>query len=98
MSVSNLSFKKGDFERFQSPLHAPSKKSIMPPFDRDILSAAYASNLDDFVAKSGAQLWIHGHTHTQFDYTIDATRVICNPRGYPDEPNERFNPQLVVEI
>ena len=31
------------------------------------------------------KLWIHGHTHTQFDYTIGETRVVCNPRGFPTE-------------
>lgn len=78
--------------------HAPSKKSILPPYEQDILSAAYASNLEEFAAKSGAKLWIHGHTHKQLDYKIDSTRVICNPRGYPDEPNDRFDPELVIEI
>ncbi len=76
--------------------HAPSKKSIPVSFQKDILSAAYASNLDDFVANSGANLWIHGHTHHQLDYKIDNTRIICNPRGYPDETNNRFNPNLII--
>lgn len=31
------------------------------------------------------KLWIHGHTHTQFDYDIGSTRVVCNPRGFPTE-------------
>ena len=30
-----------------------------------------------------AAVWIHGHTHTSFDYRIQGTRVVCNPRGYP---------------
>jgi hypothetical protein len=32
-----------------------------------------------------AALWIHGHMHDPFDYEINGTRVICNPRGYPGE-------------
>ncbi|MEG3860085.1 metallophosphoesterase [Microcoleus sp. herbarium12] len=78
--------------------HAPSKKSIPAADEKDILSAAYASNLDGFVAKSGAKLWVHGHIHNQLDYKIASTRVICNPRGYPDEPNDCFDPELVIEI
>ncbi|MDH5179696.1 MAG: metallophosphoesterase [Gammaproteobacteria bacterium] len=78
--------------------HAPSRRSISEEFRDDILSAAYASNLDAFVAESGAVLWIHGHLHSQSDYTIGNTRVICNPRGYPDEPNDDFIPELVIEI
>lgn len=78
--------------------HAPSRRSIPEHYKEDILSAAYASDLDEFVASSGADLWVHGHLHTQQDYTIGNTRVICNPRGYPDEPNDNFVPDLVVEI
>lgn len=78
--------------------HAPSKRSLPPNFNEDILSAAYVSNLEDVVLGSEVKLWIHGHNHNQSDYTIGATRIICNPRGYPDEPNINFNPSLVVEI
>jgi predicted phosphodiesterase len=78
--------------------HAPSQRSIPISYQQDILSAAYASHLDDFVAASGATLWIHGHTHQQQDYRIGNTRVICNPRGYPDEPNDRFMPNLIIEV
>lgn len=47
------------------------------------------------------QLWIHGHTHDSFDYRLNGTRVLCNPRGYArDGVNENalFDPQLVVEV
>lgn len=78
--------------------HAPSKRSIPEHYKEDILNAAYASNLDEFVADSGANLWIHGHLHAQKDYVIGNTRVICNPRGYPDEPNDKFIPDYIIEI
>ena len=78
--------------------HAPSSRSIPEYYKEDILSAAYASDLDELVAGSGAELWIHGHVHTQQDYKIGKTRVICNPRGYPDEPNDEFISDLVIEL
>ncbi|OUL37796.1 phosphoesterase [Nostoc sp. T09] len=78
--------------------HAPSKKSIPSEHQEDILSAAYASNLDDLVSESGANLWIHGHIHNHLDYRIGSTRVICNPRGYPDELNTLFEPNFFVEV
>jgi len=31
------------------------------------------------------KLWIHGHMHDEFDYTIGITNIVCNPRGYPKE-------------
>jgi predicted phosphodiesterase len=79
--------------------HSPSFRSVPARFAKDLLSAAYSSHLDDLVERSGAAVWVHGHTHDSFDYTIGGTRVICNPRGYYGrELNRNFNPQLVIEI
>ena len=44
-----------------------------------------------------APLWIHGHTHTVFDYVVSGTRIVCNPRGYPKEPTG-FRPDFVVTV
>lgn len=76
---------------------APSFKSVPEVFSKDILSAAFASHLDDLVEQSGAILWVHGHSHTPCDYTIGKTRVIANPLGYPDE-NPYFKPDLVIDV
>jgi len=79
--------------------HLPSMKSVPAPLKRDLLTAAYASSLDELVARSGAALWIHGHSHWSCDYMLGATRVICNPRGYFGvNPNPKFDPKLVVEV
>lgn len=80
--------------------HLPSLKSIPDQWKNDHLSAGYASNLDDLVARSGAALWIHGHTHTACDYMLGETRVLCNPRGYPHEVPRLtgFKLDLNVEI
>lgn len=44
-------------------------------------------------------IWMHAHTHHSFDYDIQGTRTVCNPRDYyPFEPNEAFRPDLVLEI
>jgi predicted phosphodiesterase len=61
--------------------HLPSMRSVSPRFAADVLSAAFASNLDDLVEQ--ADIWIHGHTHDSFDYALGKCRVVCNPRGYP---------------
>jgi Icc-related predicted phosphoesterase len=78
--------------------HAPSKNSVPKHYQNDILSAAYASQLDDFVSASKAKLWIHGHLHVKSDYNIGKTRVVCNPKGYPDEFNDKFIPDFVLEV
>lgn len=79
--------------------HAPSAKSLESGYEDDIVNAAYASNLDDFVSSSGAELWIHGHIHENKDYMIGNTRVVCNPRGYiPVEPNDSFEPACIIKV
>lgn len=44
------------------------------------------------------KLWLHGHTHTQFEYTCGETRVICNPTGYPGEDTCRFADLDYIEL
>jgi len=77
--------------------HAPSPKSLSPQFFSDPVSAAYASNLDGFVAYSGAKYWFHGHLHESVNYELGDTRVISNPRGYNDS-NEQFDTTTLWEI
>jgi len=80
--------------------HLPLAQSIPAAFVGDKLSPAYASNLTTLVGRS--KLWIHGHVHDSMDYSFGTTRVICNPRGYPDatrDPlNLEFKPSLIVEV
>lgn len=79
---------------------APSAASVAPRFRESLLSAAFASDLEDLVAQ--ADVWIHGHTHDSCDYLVGRCRVVCNPRGYPQRngstENPRFDPHLVVEV
>jgi len=79
--------------------HLPSKRSVPPEYEEDMLSACFASNLDRLLGKS--ELWIHGHTHDSFDYIAEGTRIVCNPRGYVQrniQENSEFNPKLVVTL
>jgi hypothetical protein len=36
--------------------------------------------------------------HRAADYMLESTRVVCNPRGYPDEPSTGFDPGLVITV
>jgi predicted phosphodiesterase len=82
--------------------HLPSMRSVATRFANDLMSAAFASNLDDLVAQ--ADVWIHGHTHDSFDYAIGKCRVVCNPRGYPTNrirdtyENSAFDPAKIIEV
>ena len=77
--------------------HAPARGSIAPRYANDGLTAAYVSRLEWLIEKHQPSLWLHGHVHTSFDYTIGATRVMANPHGYGSE-NPAFNPHLVIDL
>jgi len=82
--------------------HAPSKLSTHPYYANDtIMNGAYSSDLSEFILDNPEiQVWTHGHTHHTFDYMIDNTRVMANPRGYKnyEERAEEFDPTVGFDI
>ena len=81
--------------------HAPSPQSIHPRFAGSLLNGCFVSDLERLMGADRVRLWIHGHTHDSFDYTVRGTRVLCNPRGYVMQgvgENPAFDPALVVEV
>jgi predicted phosphodiesterase len=62
--------------------HAPSPRSVHPRFAGSPLNACFVSDAHYLLDGRRAQLWVHGHTHDSFDYVVNGTRVVCNPRGY----------------
>ena len=77
--------------------HAPHPLSVAEKYSRDPVTPAFASDLSALIAKHAPALWVHGHTHTSFDYHLGDTRVVCNPKGYGRE-NRAFDPSLIVEV
>jgi 3',5'-cyclic AMP phosphodiesterase CpdA len=82
--------------------HAPHRLSLAARYANDLASAGFVSDLGALVG-SPVALWLHGHTHTSFDYTVNGTRVVCNPRGYRDRrtgtpENPAFAWDKVVEL
>lgn len=78
--------------------HAPSMTSSKECHREHLTTAAFVSRLDDLVIRSGAVLWVHGHTHHSVDYQLGTTRVLSNQRGYPNENVGGFNTGLIVDI
>ena len=81
--------------------HAPSRNSIHPKFADSLLNACFVSDAERLIDGGRARLWIHGHTHDSFDYFLNGTRVVCNPRGYAKDgvnENPLFDANFLVEI
>ncbi|HKU84771.1 MAG TPA: metallophosphoesterase [Casimicrobiaceae bacterium] len=92
--------------RFDGPTvvithHAPSPQSIHPRFADSPLNACFVSDAEYLLDGLQAHLWVHGHTHDSFDYVVNGTRVVCNPRGYAlngVNENARFDANLCMEV
>jgi hypothetical protein len=72
-----------------------------PRFADSLLNACFVSDAERLVGGSRACLWIHGHTHDSFDYLLNGTRVVCNPREYARNgvnENPLFDANFLVEI
>lgn len=77
--------------------HAPHPRSVAPEFAKDLLTPSFVSDLSVLIERYRPSLWVHGHTHTSFDYKVGETRLVCNPLGYRHE-RTGFDPLKVVEI
>ncbi|MBK3398062.1 metallophosphoesterase [Methylobacterium sp. IF7SW-B2] len=91
--------------------HAPHPRSLLHGEVREMIDAAYASDLTDILEGPHApDLWIHGHIHRSVDYTVGRTRIIANPRGHDTSHRRRdgvwvqelenpaFDPGLILEL
>jgi hypothetical protein len=81
--------------------HAPSSGSVAERYAADWLTPAFVSELPgDFFEQ--ATLWVHGHTHSPFEYQRGRCRVMSNPRGYrradSSFENHRFEAGYIVEL
>lgn len=93
------SLKQGDPRRsIVITHHAPSLRSLPEHRKKQLISCAYASNLDAFIEAHEPLMWIHGHIHHSQDYRIARTRILSNPRAYIDDQNPHFNPNFVVDL
>lgn len=78
--------------------HAPSEQSIDERYLNGSTSGAYFTEYgNEICSLPDIRLWAHGHVHSFKDYTIGSTRIICNPRGYPQHVSQMMD-ELVVEV
>lgn len=74
--------------------HAPSPQSIAPEYQTEHhLNGGYASDLTELVLEHQPRFWCHGHMHHTQDYAVGETRILCNPRGYPNQ-----NPDWTAQV
>jgi hypothetical protein len=62
--------------------HLPTFDVVAPRHKSSPISSAFATELKEFIADSGIDLWIYGHSHTNIDTVIGNTRIVSNQLGY----------------
>ena len=78
---------------------APSRRSITSHGSHQVISAAFASDLEQFILDHKIDAWAHGHVHDSVDYLVGNTRIVSNPYGYERfEQNKEFNSDFIVEV
>jgi UDP-2,3-diacylglucosamine pyrophosphatase LpxH len=65
----------------------PPKELMPPKFQEGIRNMFYYVDNFNEVKQTGCQVYIHGHTHTPYDYNFGGVRIVCNPFGRPDDNN-----------
>lgn len=79
---------------------SPTHRSIAPYWRMHggVVNEYFSNNYTPLIEEYQPDVWIHGHTHDTFDYQIGKTRILCNPRGYPEEKKPGEFHYNVVEI
>jgi predicted phosphodiesterase len=79
---------------------APSSLSRHPRYPvEDPLNWAYYSNLEEIILNNPKiKVWVHGHTHDSHNYKIGDCSVLCNPRGYTNNPNTQENESFDINM
>lgn len=78
----------------------PFLESVHSKFAGNQFNPYFVNDMETFVKEQFSvkpQIWIHGHTHSTFDYKIDTIRVVSNPIGYPGENQHiPFRPKRIT--
>lgn len=76
--------------------HAPSDLSKDTRFSDG--NEYYTSDLSNLILEYGPDVWCHGHIHTNKDYMLGNTRILCNPKGYRSENSNGFKENLYFTL
>ena len=79
--------------------HVPSMLLTAPEFRDSRINGAFTVELGDFIADSGIDCWIFGHSHRNIDETIGSTCCVSNQLGYVrSNEHHSFDPRKMIEI
>jgi hypothetical protein len=60
----------------------PTQRCTAEEFRGSEINGAFTVELGDYIADSGIDYWIYGHSHCNIDAQIGKTKIISNQLGY----------------
>lgn len=62
--------------------HVPTQRCTAEEFRGSDINGAFTVELEDYIANSGIDYWIYGHSHRNIDARIGKTKITSNQLGY----------------
>lgn len=79
--------------------HMPTYKSVGKQYEGDKLNMFFVCDLEPLILEREPKLWVHGHTHSSFNYMLGKTHVVCNPLGYVGHQlNSEFIANMMFDV
>ena len=71
--------------------HVPTALCTADEFRDSLINGAFTVELGDYIAGSGIDYWIYGHSHRNIDVRIGSTLILSNQLGYVSHGEHRRN-------
>ena len=80
--------------------HVPTLQCVAPQHQGSALSSAFAVEMGNMIADSRIEYWIYGHSHTNIDVEIGATKIVANQLGYiaHGEHHNGFDNKRIIDF
>jgi len=81
--------------------HVPTQLCTAEEFRGSAINGAFTVELGDYIADSGIDYWIYGHSHRNIDARIGKTQILSNQLGYishDEHLRNGFNPSRYLEL
>ena len=62
--------------------HVPTQLCTAEEFRGSAINGAFTVELGEYIAESGIDFWIYGHSHRNIDAQIGKTKILSNQLGY----------------
>ena len=79
--------------------HVPTAQAVSERYRGSALESAFVAELGEWIAGSGADMWIFGHSHANMNVRIGTMDIVCNQLGSTvKRMASGWRPDAVIEI